>query len=138
VNVARGFGTGLSLYYFPYKFDYTYDDAGSSLTVYSGLDGTGAVLATLPLPTPEFWWLPRTWQTVGTTFAGTARSIRFTHVGGLLIFDDVTLGSVTPGGHGHDTTPTQTAPEPASLALVGTGLGALGAAGRATARRRSR
>jgi hypothetical protein len=56
------------------------------------------------------------------TFSGTAESVDFSASAENVGFDNVTLGSATPGG---GTTPT---PEPATLLLLAVGsLGSLGA-----------
>ncbi len=116
MNVAAGFTTGFSFYYSaPY---YT-----GSVNVYSGLNGTGTLLATLDLGlTPTGCdgsgksyncWVP-----IGVNFAGTAESVVFGGVADYIAFDDITLGSNVPGG---------AVPEPGSLLLLGTGLaGAVG------------
>ena len=87
MDVAGGFTTGFSFYYAA--------AFAGSVTVYSGLDGTGSVLATLPLPTtpnPYSEWLP-----IGVTFGGTAESVVFSGSANYIGFDNITLGSSTPG-----------------------------------------
>lgn len=70
MNVAAGFDTRLS-------FDFYTVVAGSllpaSVSVYGGLDGGGALLATVSLPS-TVW----AWQSLDLDFAGTARSAIFT------------------------------------------------------------
>jgi hypothetical protein len=112
-----GFTTGFSLFYSAYSVP-------GSLSVYSGLDGTGTLLATLALPTT-----PSTcsgtygaqfcpFDPVGVAFAGTGESISFAGVENQIVFDDVTFGSVTPDQ------PNGNAPEPSSLIMILTGAGA--------------
>ncbi len=108
-----------------FSFNYVAINEGGSVDVFSGLDGTGTLLATLNLPTtpsecsdvyaasfcPFF--------AAGVTFAGTAQSIGFNGVANQIVFDDVTFGSSTPG-----------VPEPTTLAILGAGLVGLGVARR--------
>jgi hypothetical protein len=112
LNVAAGFGTGFS-------FFYSAAEAGS-VRVYSGVNGTGSLLASLDLvaqfdegcagdPTGDYC----NWTPVGVLFAGIARSIDFGGAANFIGFDDITFGSDKPG----------VVPEPGSLALLGLGLG---------------
>jgi hypothetical protein len=104
---TAGFQTGFSLFY-------SAINQPGSLSVFSGPDGTGTLLGTLALPvtasSPSGRFQP--FVPVGVTFAGTAESISFAGVENQIVFDDVTFGSATPGA----------VPEPATLALLGTGL----------------
>lgn len=111
-----GFTSGISLFYDGI------DEGGSSLGVYSGLDGTGTLLATLSLPTTASGGCPSVYNAafcpfvpVGIDFSGTAESVSFTAVNMLMAFDDVTLGSSTPGA---------TTPEPSTIAMMLTGAAA--------------
>ncbi len=96
MNVKNGFTTGFSFYY-------TSAQVGT-VTVFDGPNGTGNVLATVPVekqyntcgapdPTGAF----SCWTAVGVTFSGTAFSVNFGGVWNQTGFDDITLGSATPG-----------------------------------------
>ena len=118
MDVPAGFTTGFSFYY-------SAINAPGVVNVYSGLGGTGTLLASLDLPTtpsepgtsgcPYGQFCP--WVPIGVTFAGTAESVNFTGTANQIGFDNITLGSSTPG--------TAT-PEPATLTLLGTMLGLAG------------
>ena len=77
---SGGFTSGISLFYTAME--------GGSLGVYSGLDGTGTLLATLSLPTTASGctsvynaaFCP--FVPIGIDFSGTAESVSFTGVGG--------------------------------------------------------
>jgi hypothetical protein len=97
MNVPAGFEDGFSFYYC--------SSVAGSVTVYDGVDGTGAVLTVLDFPatginqvggdpTGDFdLWLP-----VGVAFDGIAKSVVFSGVENQTGFDDITFGSETPGG----------------------------------------
>src|SRR5271157_3431760 len=120
MNVSAGFTTGFSFFYSSPFFT-------GSATVYSGLNGTGAVLGTMPLAiTPDgtsfgapcsgnYDYCP--WVAAGGTFSGTAHSVDFSGTANHIGFDNVTLGSSTP----------VVLPEPGTLVMFGSG--ALGLAG---------
>ena len=98
MDVAAGFTTGFS-------FNYSSPYYGGSVTVWSGLDGTGTLLATLNLPnTPDGAGNPACGGhnycpdvPFGVTFSGTAESVNFSGTADYIIYDDITLGSSTPG-----------------------------------------
>ena len=113
MNVAAGFSGGFSTYY-------TSTDTAGSIDIWSGLDGTGSILATLNLiglgtdNTPNA--LYDRWALVGAAFVGEAKSVTFTGTANRIGFDNVTFGSAIPA--------------PGALAL-------LAAAGCSTRRRRA-
>lgn len=110
MNVAAGFDTGFSLYY-------------SSITVpgvidvWDGLNGTGTLLASLVLPITEHTGAPdptgnfSPLVAIGVSFDGIARSVDFGGTINQIVFDDITLGSVTPGSEAR-------VPLPGSLILL--------------------
>jgi hypothetical protein len=113
IDVAGGFTSGLSFFYSSFL--------GGEVDIWSGLDGTGTLLASITLganfedhcdasATTSFC----SWDEGSASFAGTAESIDFSNVADLTAIGDLTLGSAIP------------APEPASLALFATGFAALG------------
>ena len=112
MDVPAGFDTGFSFYYS------AINDSGT-VDVYSGLDGTGSLLASIYLPVTPSGGSPECtygafcpWFPIGVSFAGTAESAVFTGTANQIGFDNITLGASTPVG----------APEPTTLALLGSGL----------------
>lgn len=96
MNVPDGFTDGFS-------FFYSAINEPGEIVVYDGLDGTGNVLATLQLPlTPNLGDPDPTGnfsplEPIGVSFSGTARSVDFGGTIDQIGFDDITLGSETPG-----------------------------------------
>jgi hypothetical protein len=124
MNVAAGFTTGFS---FEYTSPFT---SGTFVNVWSGLNDTGTLLATITLPeTPSSSgaacygqpFCP--YEAAGITFLGTAMSADFGGATDQVAFSDITLGSATP-----------TVPEPATWSLLLLGFGGLGAGLRASRR----
>jgi hypothetical protein len=120
MDVAGGFTTGFSLYYSSV--------ATGDIKIYSGLDGTGDLLADLTVADndtagcgdPDFPFC--SWTTAGVSFAGTAQSVLFGATAGSTGYDNLTLGSVTPGGTVGGTQTGDPIPEPATLAVVAIGM----------------
>jgi len=97
MNIAAGFTTGFAFYYASLY--------AGTVEVYSGLDGTGSLLASTNLPMTN----PGTiggdpngfydgWEPVSLPFSGTAMSVVFGGSADYIGFDDVTFGSTQPGG----------------------------------------
>jgi hypothetical protein len=128
MNVAAGFDTG---------FSFTYSDPfspGTTVSIFSGLDGTGTLLANLSLPLTASGtcntaisqgadYCP--FAAASLTFSGIARSVVFGGSVNAQVFDDFTFGSATVGG---------AVPEPAGWAMMILGMGAVGFAMRRRAR----
>jgi hypothetical protein len=93
MNVAAGFDSGFATYYSSVV-------TTGSISIWSGLDGTGSILATLNLialgtdNTPNA--LYDRWALVGANFVGMAHSVTFTGTSNFIGFDDVTFGSNVP------------------------------------------
>lgn len=122
MNVAAGFDTG---------FAFNYSDVNTSggfVNVWSGLDGTGTLLATINLSlTPSgcsgFFGAYCPFEAIGVSFGGTAKSVEFGGVANYVVFDDVTFGKSTPG-----------TPEPSTWVMMMAGAAGVGL----LARRRSK
>jgi hypothetical protein len=116
LNDPAGFNTGFS-----FNYSAIYDTG--SIQVYSGVNGTGSLLANLALPTTVSGPCPGygagfcPFDPIGVTFAGTAESINFGGDANQIVFDDVTFGSSTVGGG--------VAPEPSYFVLLGAAVAGL-------------
>jgi PEP-CTERM motif len=113
MDKSSGFDTGFS-------FFYSAINVPGDVTVWSGLDGTGTMLADLSLPvTPSGGGdCVRTFcpfVAAGITFSGTAMSVNFSGTQNQIAFADITLGSATPG-----------TPEPSTWAMMIMGFAGLG------------
>jgi hypothetical protein len=114
MDVPAGFTTGFSFYY-------NAENVPGSITVWSGLDGTGTELASLTLPTTGGCGTTPTfcvWDPIGVTFSGTAESVNFAGTENQIVFDNITLGASSPGG-------SSTTPEPATFGMIGLGISAM-------------
>ncbi|WP_272700201.1 PEP-CTERM sorting domain-containing protein [Desulfovibrio sp. Fe33] len=114
MSLAAGFDTGFS-------FFYSAISNPGQVSVWSGLGGTGDLLATLDLAiTPQDGGDPNgsfsPFVPIGVGFEGTAYSVSFAGVINQIGFDDITFGAVTPGDPGAPV------PEPGSFILMGIGL----------------
>jgi hypothetical protein len=114
MNVTQGFASGLNFYF---TAGFTGGQA-ETVTIWSGVNGTGTVLATINLGNnnggctqPAYC----TWSDVGMTFSGTAHSVTFSGPADELGIAEITVGSSTTA-----------IPEPSSLFLVGSGIAAIG------------
>ncbi|WP_036173092.1 hypothetical protein [Massilia sp. 9096] len=117
LNTAVGFDTGLSFHDSSSK--------AASVTVYDGLNGTGKVLARLPLSAPfdagcsgDPIGTYCNWTPVGATSAGTARWISFAGTADRVGYDNITFGAVVP------------VPQPSEMLMLAAGLAAIGLAAR--------
>jgi hypothetical protein len=102
-----------------FSFFYSGNEAygNGSVNIYSGLNGTGTLLASFVVNTsltPYCGTGPGycVWQPDGVSFSGTAESVVFGGAADFIGFDNITLGSSVAGA----------TPEPSSLILFGTSL----------------
>ncbi len=107
MNVSKGFSAGIQFFY----------TAGFSqtITLWSGSNGTGTVLATISLAANngncQGSLTYCNWSSVGVNFLGTAKSVTVTGPANGIGISDITLGASTTA-----------VPEPSTLCLLGTGL----------------
>jgi len=115
MNRNAGFMNGFS-------FFYSAANTGGSFSVWSGLNGTGDLLASLNLGTTpstcgsEYSAGFCPFVAAGVNFAGVAKSVTFAGAANQIVFDDVTFGNSKPG---------VSVPEPASAALLAAGMAGL-------------
>ena len=115
MNRNAGFMNGFS-------FFYSAANTGGSFSVWSGLNGTGDLLASLNLGTTpstcgsEYSAGFCPFVAAGVNFAGVAKSVTFAGAANQIVFDDVTFGNSKPG---------VSVPEPASAALLAAGIAGL-------------
>ena len=115
MNRNAGFMNGFS-------FFYSAANTGGSFSVWSGLNGTGDLLASLNLgTTPSTCGIQYSagfcpFVAAGVNFAGVAKSVTFAGAANQIVFDDVTFGNSKPG---------VSVPEPASAALLAAGMAGL-------------
>jgi len=110
MNVTNGFSAGINFFY---SAGFA-PNQNETVTIWSGANGTGTVLATIALANnngncgaPAYC----NWSDAGALFSGTAHSVTFSGPSDEVGFADFTLGS------------NQTAvPEPSTLCFIGTGI----------------
>ncbi len=109
MNVANGFSSGINFFYTA-AFQQT-------VTVWSGANGTGTVLATITLAANDGNCTTVgycNWTNVGLHFSGTAGSVTFSGPANGIGIADITLGQSTTA-----------IPEPSAIYLLGTGIAGL-------------
>jgi len=93
MNVPAGFTSGFSFYY-------AAPSSPGNIQVYDGLNATGTVLATVPLPATGgncngSQYAYSCWKTTGVSFSGVAKSVNFAGTANQIAFDNITIGSQT-------------------------------------------
>jgi len=96
MDVAGGF-TG------SFPFFYSAFQAGS-VSIFSGLDGTGTLLATQSLPQNDFSGTANVWTLTEVNFSGSAESVIFSAPANAIAFDDIFVPGPVAGGD-DDATP---------------------------------
>jgi hypothetical protein len=116
MNVADGFGTGLTFYYSTFaKF------LSGTITIYDGTNGQGSVLTSLDLAGTGIYCSHQIpcWLEFGLDFIGLAKSVVFAGPGSAAFgLDDVTIGANLTAAP---------VPEPATFGVFGLGLLLIGA-----------
>ncbi len=121
MNVPAGFDTGFSFYY-------SSVNVPGLIDVWDGLDGTGNLLASLVLPMTPLGGAPdptgaySPFLAMGVAFDGIAHSVDFGGTVDQIAFDDITLGSITPGSALAVADTERAVPEPGSFLLVVAGM----------------
>jgi hypothetical protein len=113
MNVSPGFSKGINFFY---TAGFTGGQT-ATITVWSGVNGTGTVLATIVLgnnTTTCVGAMYCTWSNAGASFSGTAYSVTFNGPANELGIADITIGRSTTA-----------VPESDSIYLLGTGLVAI-------------
>ncbi len=117
LNYAAGFDTGFSFFYT--------SATAATVTVWSGLDGTGTLLGSITVDAQYNLNCPATepgnfcnWSIGSLGFAGVGRSINFGGTASRTAYDNITFGS---------TSPSNGVPTPGTMLLIGSALLGLGA-----------
>lgn len=130
LDYAAGFDTALSFFYAQPDF-FQWQGA---VYVYEGLGGSGNLLGFLDLgytnascDLASYGAVFCPFEAASLSFAGIGRSVVFEGAADYLVFDDVTLGSATPGsGANGGGGEVPAVPEPASWIMLLSGFGLIG------------
>jgi len=110
MNVAPGFSNGINFYY---TAGFTGGQT-ETVTIWSGANGSGSVLATIVLENNDSsCGFPKycNWSIAGTSFSGTAHSVTLSGPA-----DEIGISDITIGGS------ATAIPEPSPVYLLGTGI----------------
>ncbi len=119
VNFADGFNNGFS-------FNYATFSSGASVSLYRGVNGTGALAGTTTLGTSSSAGCGGSntfcnWNTSSLGFSGEVQSVVFSGLPSGIVFDNMTFGSMTPTDQSTLADPPAV-PEPSTYALMALGL----------------